>query len=391
MKSYKSWLVLVVILLLGLLGGILIGSKLYYSDTEFVNPLIRVSQDRVKELPLNKYRITELANFDFIKSDIQIEEKIADYEEYSSYLFSYQASGGKITGQINLPNNFAKKNKVIILLRGYVPPEIYQTGIGTKSAAGVFAQNGYITLAPDFLGFGGSDNESDNSWETRFIKPVNVIELLRDIQQTDFVYQYCIYNDRQTSSNSKNLEGVANSSCGSRKDNAYKLGMWAHSNGGQVALTVLEALESTIPTTLWAPVTAPFPYSILFFTDELDDEGKASRLWLSQFEDDYNVFDFSITKHLDRLNGPILLHHGTSDEAALQAWSLEFIDKVDMENKLRVENNELIKVATGTSDLVTKEPIDITFYAYPGADHNLQPSWNSVITRDIEFFKDKLK
>jgi cephalosporin-C deacetylase-like acetyl esterase len=386
MKSNKNWFILLVILLLGLVGGVLVGFKLYYSDAEFVNPLVKVSQKKEKELPLNKYRITELAQLDFIKSDIQIEEKIGDFEEYSSYLFSYQASGGKITGQINLPTNFAQSDKVIVLLRGYVPPEIYQTGTGTKSAAGVFAQNGYITLSPDFLGFGGSDKESENSWETRFIKPVNVIELLRNIQQTDFAYQYCLYDNKATKTD---LESVTD--CPSEADPQYKLGIWAHSNGGQVALTVLEVLESSIPTTLWAPVTAPFPYSILFFTDELNDEGKASRLWLSQFEEDYNVFDFSITKHLDRLNGPILLHHGTSDEAALQAWSLEFIDKIDIENKLRVENNEIIKEATETSDLVTKELIDITFYSYPGADHNMQPGWNSVITRDLEFFKDQLQ
>ncbi|NCN87538.1 MAG: hypothetical protein GW941_01435 [Candidatus Pacebacteria bacterium] len=385
MKLNRDWFVSLIILILGLAGGIFIGFNLYYSESEFINPLVKISGEKVKELPLNKYRISELNKFDFVDSEIEIEDKIADFEGYSSYLFSYQASGGKITGQINLPTNFDQLDKIIVLIRGYVAPEIYQTGVGTKSAAGVFAKNGYITLAPDFLGYGGSDIESENSWETRFIKPVNVIELLKNIQDTDFNYQYCLFNSKETKTE---IELV--SECQKKGSKEYQIGMWAHSNGGQVALTVLEALETSIPTTLWAPVTAPFPYSILFFTDELADEGKASRLWLSQFEDDYEVFDFSITQHLDRLYGPIILHHGTSDEAALQSWSLEFLDKIDLENDLRAENNQLIKVATESSNLVAKDPIDITFYSYLGADHNMQPSWNTAISRDLEFFKEKL-
>ena len=68
----------------------------------------------------------------------------------------------------------------------------------------------------------------------------------------------------------------------------------------------------------------------------------------------------------------------------------EFLDKIDLENDLRAENNQLIKVATESSNLVAKDPIDITFYSYLGADHNMQPSWNTAISRDLEFFKEKL-
>jgi cephalosporin-C deacetylase-like acetyl esterase len=384
MKLKKNWLISLIILLLGLAGGVLIGFKLYYSETDFVNPLIRITEDQVKELPLNKYRITEVNKLNFVTSDIKIEEKIADFEGYSSYLFSYNASGGKITGQINLPVNYQEIDKVIVLLRGYVAPEVYKTGIGTKSAAGVFAKNGYITLAPDFLSYGGSDKESENSWETRFIKPVNVIELINNIKQTDFSYQYCMFDNQEVKTE---LEKVTD--CQRVDPKAYQLGLWAHSNGGQVALTVLEVLESSIPTTLWAPVTAPFPYSVLFFSDELADEGKSSRLWISQFEEDYDVFEFSVTKHLDRLYGPIILHHGTADEAALQAWSLEFLKKIDLENELRLENNEIVKEATQSVDLEVKDPIDIEFYSYDGADHNMQPHWNNVMSRDLEFFQEK--
>lgn len=384
MKTKKSLLAFVFLILISLAIGIGIVLKLFYEKSELISPFVKVTSQSEKTLPLNIYRITELNKFSFVSSEITIKEKIADFEGYSSYLFTYQASGGLISGQINLPTDFKNSTKVIISLRGYVPLRSYQTGVGTKSAAGVFAKNGYITLAPDFLGYGQSDPEPENSWETRFIKPVNVIELIKDIEKSDFIYQYCLFN------NLSNLDNVNQKTDCSKANKDYKLGIWAHSNGGQVALTVLEALSTSIPTTLWAPVTAPFPYSILFFSDELQDEGKATRKWLSQFEQDYDVFDFSISQHLDRLNGPIILHHGTNDEAALQAWSLEFIDKIESENKQRKENNLLIKEATESTNLQNKEPIDLEFYSYPGADHNMSPVWNSVITKDLEFFEKQL-
>ena len=64
---------------------------------------------------------------------------------------------------------------------------------------------------------------------------------------------------------------------------------WGHSNGGQVALTILEITGKDYPTTLWAPVTKPFPYSILYYTDESEDKGKYIRRELSRFENLYNT------------------------------------------------------------------------------------------------------
>lgn len=386
MKITKSLFVFWLMIVVALSIGVGIGLKLYYSNSELLSPFVKMAMEEEKVLPLNVYQIEKLSKFPFVDSKIEIKEKIADFDGYSSYLFTYQASGGLISGQLNLPSSLKSSDKVIILLRGYVSVESYKTGVGTKSAAGVFAKNGYITLAPDFLGFGISDEESKNSWETRFIKSVNTIELINDVKKSDFNYQYCLFNNLKLKGT--NLAKELN--CQEDTTKNYFLGIWAHSNGGQVALTTLEALRKSIPTTLWAPVTVPFPYSILFFSDEYQDEGKATRKWLSQFEEDYDVFDFSISQHLARLEGPIILHHGTDDESALQAWSLEFIKKVEAENKIREKNNLIIKEATVSTNLSIKNLIDLSFYSYPGADHNMRPVWNKVIARDLEFFNREL-
>ena len=145
-----------------------------------------------------------------------------------------------------------------------------------------------------------------------------------------------------------------------------KIGIWAHSNGGQIALSVLEISGQPIPTTLWAPVSKPFPYSILYYTDEFDDEGKALRAEIARLEKDYDVNDFSITKYFDQIKAPIQLQQGTGDDAVPVTWS----------NNL----NQTLK----------DKDIDITYYIYPGADHNMTPGWDTAVERDLEFFKDKL-
>lgn len=383
MKNWQS-------LLLGLVTGLVLavfafglyrwlGGKF---GGELSSPLVWNGFSATEVLPLEKYEIKNLANFPLVKSDLKITKEIADEEKYTAYLFSYQASGGSISGQLNIPKNY-EEPKVILMVRGYVPLEIFATGMGTKNAAAVFASQGFITVAPDFLGFGESSPDLADSWESRFIKPVQVKELLDNLTRTDFKQLVCDF-----------AVEVACSGDGLQP----KLGLWGHSNGGQIALTVLEGWGENLPTSLWAPVTAPFPYSILFFTDEMADEGLATRKWLSLFEQKYDVLRFSLTKNLELLTGDLVIHHGTSDEAALVSWSLEFEDRVEAENKRRAIANkervlrEATMAATLEESIVSDLPLTkIKLYLYEGADHNLQPRWNEVVSRDLEFYQTSLR
>lgn len=365
---------------LGLAIGFYFGYGYFQANFDLINPLVSFGPLK-KELPLNKYQISGLRELPIVQGELQLLELLAETDSYSSYLYSVDVSGGSMSGQLNLPKNFSKQ-RVVLMMRGYIPAESYQTGAGTKAAASVFAQHGLITVAPDFLGFGQSSPDLADSWESRFIKPVQMMELIADLRRTDFTYLECQFRVQQ--------ENEAVESC-SKTAPTTTLGIWAHSNGGQIALTTLEGLGESLPTTLWAPVTAPFPYSVLFFTDEMPDEGKTTRLWLSQFERDYDVFAFSLTKHLDLLRGPILIHHGTNDEAALLSWSLEFADRIEAENERREQALAEAKAATESGETTLLEPIAFELLTYEGADHNLKPVWNTVVLRDVQFFAENLR
>ncbi len=288
--------------------------------------------------PLDKYTIDNLTIRKGQPSQIVLDEPIATESAFTVRPFHFFSDGKKVTGLAHIPIDAEdpQKKPVIIQIRGYVEHSMYASGIGTKRSAEVFARNGYISLAPDFLGYGGSDNPSSDVFEERFQTYVVVLDLLSSIPTL----------------------AIADSD---------KVGMWAHSNGGQIALTVLEITKRPLPTTLWAPVTRAFPYSILYYTDEAEDKGKALRKKLADFEKNYDVGLYTLVNYTDRIAAPMQLHQGTADDAIPVYWSDEFVN-----------------------DLRTKEK-EIEYFTYPGADHNLQPAWGTVIARDLEFFATYLK
>lgn len=362
-------------------------SQKYLSFFAFIRPetqIIEQIKDNLqeKELPLKKYSIPNLAaeakENQKIYPEIEIVKLLNEDDLESSvdiYLFKYRSQGKTISGTINISREILTSSEpiedlpIIVMIRGYVPLEIYYPGNGTKNAAKVLAENAFITIAPDYLGFGESDPETEDPWENRFVKIKNTADLILTLRQNNTLILPKPTTDLTASSAAtKNIKLTFNHE---------KMAIWGHSNGGQIAVTTLEVLGENIPTSLWAPVLAPFPYSVLYFSDEDLDEGKEARKFVALFEEDYDVFDFSLTQHLDLLNAKLQIQHGSNDDSALPVWTTDFLAKVELENKKRRENN-------------LKE-IEIDHYQYPGAGHNLEGAWNTAIQKDLLFFKQELK
>jgi dipeptidyl aminopeptidase/acylaminoacyl peptidase len=306
----------------------------YAPDLTIINPVI--------PKPLEKYTIENLAINKLEEGIIKIEEVINEENDFTSYLFSLEHKPSlqdkiakKVTGQLNIPAGEGKY-PIIVMFRGYVDQEIYETGIGTRKSAAIYAQNGFITIAPDFLGYAGSDIQAENIFESRFQTYTTALSVLSSL-------------DSIPSWDGTNIL------------------LWGHSNGGLVALTILEITGNSYPTVLWAPVTKSFPYSILYYTDESEDKGKYIRRELAKFENLYDVEQYSIDNYLERIDAPIQFHQGTSDNAVPFEWTNEFIDILD----------ELEK--------------EVTYYIYSGANHNMVPAWNTVVQRNLVFFNKYLE
>ncbi len=336
-------------------GLVILGLFLFFSTktetgSKILSPLVKGNYPTPSPRPMERYYFDNLANREPEESEIKLEKEYVPpsvhYEPIDgvkTWLFSYQSNGKRVSGMANVPDSCTEENPcpVIIMLRGYVDNEIYFTGIGTHKAAGVFAQNSFITLAPDFLGFGESDYPDRDVLKARFTRPVTVLNLLAAVK-----------NDPR--------HKIAATD---------KIFFWGHSNGGQIALSVLEITGENIPTTLWAPVTKGFPEAVTYYMGEykdLDKTGKKLYDQIQEYQNQYSAEKVSINHYWDKINAPIQLHQGGSDQWVPSKWSESFINEMRLRGK------------------------NVSYYYYPEADHNLKQTWDEVVEKDLEFFERHL-
>jgi dienelactone hydrolase len=270
----------------------------WFANTAYHLPKNSNPISQIKPTPLYKYSIENLSQTAFKPSTIEIGKVLKNDPKYTSYEFTLKFSPDfsdnlKVTsGMMNIPKG-AGPFTVIVMYRGYVDQKLYLIGEGTSPSAKVFAQNGFITIAPDFLGYADSDTEAEDIFESRFQTYVTAVSVLKSV----------------------------NSIKGWDEKNVF---IWGHSNGGQIALTTLEITGVNYPTVLWAPVSKPFPYSILAYLDEASDSGKLIVGKLAEFNDTYDSSKFSLTGYLDKIKAPIQLNQGTADTAVPFWWSDAF-------------------------------------------------------------------
>jgi dipeptidyl aminopeptidase/acylaminoacyl peptidase len=325
----KKLLFVLILVILSFFVGLLVLAK---QKPELISPLSPFK----RKINYTPYSFDYLQQREYFKSEIKLEKVLKEEKTFTSYLFSFAADGRRITGMANIPE---KKGKlpVVILLRGWVDEEIYQTGMGTERMADFLASSGFLTLAPDFLGYGNSDSAFPDVLQTRFFRPITVITLIKSINSLS-------------------------------QADPEKIAIWAHSNGGQIALSVLEITNKNIPTSLWAPVSTPFPDSILYYADEMKDKGKMIREVVAEFEKEYDFSEYSIARYLNKIEAPLIIHQGLADEAIPLEWTEELVNQLD----------ELEK--------------DFVYYKYPGENHNFHyGSAPRARGRDLIFFKEKLK
>lgn len=304
-----------------------------------------------KQYPLLKYSFSELSKRGGVASKISIDRELLKTAEFTAYVFHYETDGRKMSGQLNVPSGDANEQRpVIVLLRGYVDSADYTIGKGSSPTAAALASAGYITVAPDFLGFGESDPPPPEALAERFVKPMNVLDLFATVENMD---------KEKLQFEGKNIATV----------DGKRLGLWGHSNGGQIAISYLEITGRSIPTVLLAPVSKYFPYSVLFFTGESEDHGKGMRSVIAKFEDTYNIDQFSIGNNLEHVTAKIQLHQGGKDDSVPQSWSDDFYSYF---------------AGKGKKD-------QIEYFVYPDADHLLIPNTDIVKQRAVAFFDDQVK
>ena len=245
----KLLLFFVVITLAALSYTIFVSKK-----KQFVNPK-GIPIPTVK--PLLAYTFEKLRETKFPQSQIKLDRSYSETADSTSQIFYFgtpKKPGGtvvdKVSGLLNIPKK-PGVYPVIVMFRGYVSEKIYEPGVGTQHVAEALTSHGFITLAPDFLGMGESNLPSTDSFEARFQTYTTALTLLSSLSTLN--------------------DGLQASYSGSITADLNKIGVWGHSNGGHIALSIIAINGAKYPTVLWAPVSKSFPYSILYYSDDADD------------------------------------------------------------------------------------------------------------------------
>lgn len=322
----------------------IIGGAIFFWPKGWYNPFVRNGDSQSSFL--EQYDIDSLMKRGGKASEIKIVGKAEEVEKrflankilakkgnFATQVFTFESGGKTISGTMNNPHpEYSSMKKAIILVRGYADLEGYYPGSGTWKVAQILANEGYATFSIDFLGYGLSDDESTDVLEARFVKVMNVMDLIESVKAIPWV-------------------------------DKSKIGIWAHSNGGQIVLSTLETTGGKYPTILWAPMTQTFPESVL----STIDEGSPVKGAIEEFEKHYDSRRYAFENYYDWIEAPILIQQGTADEWCKVVWQQKVVDG--------------LKKAGKEAELVT----------YLKDNHNLSKNWDEAVERDVEFYKEKFE
>lgn len=310
------------------------------------------------------YSFDTLEEFPFKASHITLTAVIEETPEYISYKGYFTTMNRKMSLYFGLPKGReSPPSHIHIMIRDFQLHYNYIPGQAIKNIAKKYLQEGIAVIAPDFFGFGDSDEPpigTANAAEAYLIMPINVSELYLSLSQQLKVHSQTIAPTLQPS----------------LPDYFSKISLWGRGDGGFVALHSLALLKEPIPTVLWSPTTIDFASAWTFFRSQYSAiAGKSAQKFLEYFNQSYAIHNFTISRNLFRIASttPIRLHHGSLDEHIPVQWTQKFIDDIKEENSHREANQVL--------------PIKLEYHIHPKATHDLANNDALIIANDISWLK----
>lgn len=344
------------IIFLGLVIIVGLGSFLFRKYHS--NPHMSLSQLPSKifftPTPYNPLSIAAMRARSYPGSNIIIEQNLPDGSNYHQYLASYKSDGLKIYALLTVPMGEKPSNgwPVILFNHGYIPPEQYQTFPQSGQYASyypVFAQAGYIVFKPDYRGNANSEGQPEGA----YYSPAYAIDDLNALTSI------------------KNYKDV----------NPNKIGVWAHSMGGNITLRDLVIDTRDIKAAvIWGGVVGSYndlmnnwqkkvPY--VPSTRELAQRNNyRSNLvthWGTPISNPTFWNSMDPTLFVNDITAPIQLDAGESDEEVPVAFSQSLFDKL------------------------TKLGKKVEFYTYPEDNHNISNNFSLAMQHSLNFLNLYLK
>lgn len=281
-------------------------------------------------MPYEQYSIEYLRSRSYGGGTLDMAEKLAEHEKYTTYTVRYQSDGLYIYAVMNIPNGDAIY-PVVISIHGYVEPDEYYILDTDFTIENALASEGYITIHPTLRNYPPSDS-GDNLY--RVGDSIDVLNLIAIVQQ-------------QAGS------GILQKADGTR------IGLGGRSMGGGIALRVLTITHDVKVAYLYAPISGDEIRNVDFFHNYTRDP---------QFRNEQAASTDILQKispqnYYSDITASILLAHGNSDHLIPDTWSED------------------------TCNLLKEKGVEKRCLFYKGADHSFhREDLTDFISEILAFF-----
>jgi dipeptidyl aminopeptidase/acylaminoacyl peptidase len=304
------------------------------AQNEVANPTPSMSQT----VSYSDVSLPALMETEIVGSDLVIEKQLGSTSKYTRHAVTYKANGLTISGIMNIPVGTGPF-PTLVLGHGYIDPRIYTSGRGLKREQDYLANQGFIVLHTDYRNHAGSDDDPDNAVNLRLGYTIDVI-----------------------------AAAIALKNSGIAQVDVNRIGYLGRSMGGGIGYNVATVAPNVFDAiVLYAPVSANY-------VDNFNKWGRGNpeieNPIIEKHGSPESNPDFwagiSAENFFDRVDDPIMIHHGTNDESCKIEWSQRANDQL---------------VALGK---------DVTFHIYEGEQHAFGPQWELSMQRSVEFLTKNL-
>jgi len=245
--------------------------------------------------------IADLAARTYGGGQIQIEEVLAVTEAFTRSLITYPSDGLTIHGFMNVPRGGGDEDvelyPVVLVLHGYISPDIYTTLAYTTRYADALARAGYVAIHPNLRNFPPSDEGPDRFRVGIATDVLNLIALVR-----------------QQGGQPGPL----------RQADPGRIGVWGHSMGGGAAIRVITVDPGIPAAVLYGSMSADEVQN--YERVQFWSGGERGAEELATPEEDMRRI--APVYHLNRIQAAVSVHHSDADATVPLAWSLDLCERL---------------------------------------------------------------
>ena len=289
----------------------------------------------VEEKRVNPVSLEALAEKQYDGRDLRLVRVLAETDAYTTYFATYRSGSLTISGRVNVPKGKGP-HPAVVLAHGYIDPFVYVNGQGLVREQDYLARAGYLTLHVDYRNHAESSIDPTNDVRMRLGYTEDVINAVLALRGRPQV-----------------VDGE-------------RIALLGRSMGGGVVYNVLTVKPGLVDAAVaFAPVSSDTG-------DNFDrwirpDPGRqtvAARV-LRRFgaPEDRPAFWHGVSPrtYFDRVEDPLLVHHGTSDDICPIEWTYESVAALE------------------------KAGAPVRLWVYEGEEHAFVPQWPLSMRRTVAF------